>query len=65
MAVITPNNVIPGAMGHYYNAGAPSGSTFAGVAPKGALLVDTTNGYLYQNMGTQASPTWTKVGTQT
>lgn len=28
-------------------------------APKGALLIDTTNGTLYQNTGTPASPTWT------
>lgn len=65
MAVITPNP-IPGAMGHYYNAGAPTnGTTFAGVAPKAALLIDTTNAKLYINTGTQASPTWTVVGSQT
>ena len=34
-------------------------------APKGALLTDTTNGVLYVQTGTAASPTWTKVGTQT
>lgn len=34
-------------------------------APKGALLVDTTNGKLYINTGTAADPTWTVVGTQT
>lgn len=34
-------------------------------APKGALLVDTTNGILYINTGTAADPTWTKVGVQT
>jgi hypothetical protein len=34
-------------------------------APKGALLTDTTNGILYIQTGTAASPTWTKVGTQT
>jgi hypothetical protein len=28
-------------------------------AAKGQLLVDTTNGTLYQNTGTQASPVWT------
>lgn len=45
--------------------------TTAGVAPggigaaKGALLTDTTNGVLYIQTGTAASPTWTKVGTQT
>lgn len=34
-------------------------------APKGATLVDTTNGIAYINTGTAAAPTWTKVGTQT
>lgn len=28
-------------------------------APKGALLVDSTNGTLYQNTGTANAPTWT------
>jgi hypothetical protein len=47
------------------NAGVPGGTTFQNVAAKGALLVDTTNGKLYINTGTQAAPTWTVVGTQT
>lgn len=34
-------------------------------APKGATLVDTTNGIAYINTGTALAPTWTKVGTQT
>lgn len=34
-------------------------------APKGATLVDTTNGIIYINTGTALAPTWTKVGTQT
>lgn len=34
-------------------------------APKGAQLVDMTNGIAYINTGTAAAPTWTKVGTQT
>jgi len=34
-------------------------------APKGAMLTDTTNGIAYINTGTDASPTWTKIGTQT
>ena len=33
-------------------------------APKGAELVDTTNGIAYINTGTAVVPTWTKVGTQ-
>jgi len=47
------------------NAGAPSnGVTGAGFAGKGCLLSDTTNGVAYINTGTLASPTWTKIGTQ-
>lgn len=42
----------------------PAPATGAGVAIVGALLADTTNGVLYQNTGTQATPTWTKVGTE-
>lgn len=34
-------------------------------APKGAKLVDTTNGIDYINTGTPVAPTWTKTGTQT
>lgn len=53
----------------FLNAGAPANGTagtgtHAGYAPKGALLIDTTNGILYINTGTKASVTWTKVGTQ-
>lgn len=49
----------------YINAGAPvNGTTFAGIAPKGALLIDTTNAKLYINTNTKASPTWTVVGSQ-
>lgn len=33
--------------------------------PKGAKLIDTTNGIAYINTGTAAAPTWTKVGLQT
>lgn len=48
------------------NAGAPTnGVTFANQAAKGALLIDTTNAIIYINTNTVASPTWTKVGTQT
>lgn len=46
-------------------AGAPvNGTTGAGQYDKGTLLVDSTNGVLYINTNTLASPTWTKVGTQ-
>ena len=48
------------------NAGAPTnGTTGANLCGKGSLLVDYTNGKLYINTGTLASPTWTVVGTQT
>lgn len=33
-------------------------------APKGGLLVDTTNGKLYINTGSDTTPTWTVVGSQ-
>jgi hypothetical protein len=38
--------------------------TAAGKAGPGCLLIDTNNKILYINTGTKASPTWTKVGTQ-
>jgi len=46
----------------WVNAGAPvdgTSGTFAGIAQKGDLLLDSTNGNVYQNTNTQASPTWT------
>lgn len=49
------------------NAGAPTSGvagTLAGIADPGDLLSDTTNGKLYINTNTKASPTWTLVGTQ-
>lgn len=46
-------------------AGVPtSGTTFANEAEIGALAIDVTNGKLYINTGTKASPTWTVAGTQ-
>lgn len=50
------------------NSGAPvdgTSGTNVGLSAKGTLLTDETNGILYINTGTLASPTWTKVGTQT
>ncbi len=52
----------------FTNAGAPTNGvlgtgTFAGAAAIGALLEDSTNGVLYINTGTQASPVWTSFGT--
>lgn len=68
MAVIEGTGTLLEGSGHaapFRNAGAPTdGVTFANRAAIGALLVDTTNGKLYINTGTQASPTWTVVGTQ-
>lgn len=49
------------------NAGAPTdgaSGTGAGHAAKGSLCIDYTNGVLYINTGTKASPTWTVAGTQ-
>lgn len=46
-------------------AGAPvngTSGTGAGVAVPGQLLIDTTNGVLYMNVNTQASPTWSAQG---
>lgn len=45
----------------FHNAGAPTdgtSGTLVGLAPPGALVLDTTNGNLYQNTNTLASPTW-------
>lgn len=57
---LADNSVLP-----VTNAGAPTdGTTGATVCGIGTLLIDTTNGILYINTGTKASPTWTKVGTQ-
>lgn len=46
----------------FINAGAPTdgtSGTAAGKAGKGSLLIDYTNGRLYVNSNTKASPTWT------
>lgn len=53
----------------FTNAGAPTSGTSGtkvGVAGPGSLCIDVTAsvGMLYINTGTLASPTWTKVGTQ-
>jgi hypothetical protein len=65
MPVISGGTIIEGASARpISNAGAPTSGTSgtgAGSAPKGSLLNDTTNGVLYMNTGTQASPTWTEV----
>lgn len=61
MAIIEQStNEVP-SYGPFRKAGAPvngGSGTMAGVALKGAILIDTTNGVLYINSNTQASPTW-------
>ena len=54
-----------GGYGPIINAGVPAGGAFNGVAEKGALVIDTTNGKLYINTGTKLATVWTVVGTQT
>ncbi len=48
----------------FRNAGVPTdgaSGTHSGDAHKGALCADVTNGTLYINTGTQASPTWSNI----
>ena len=70
MPVLTGGNVMPGpetwasreGYGLFVNAGAPTNGvsgTLAGTAEKGALLIDSSAGTLYQNTNSKASPTWT------
>jgi len=52
----------------FAHAGEPSDGTSgtkAGVAGPGSLCIDVTNGVLYINTNTKASPLWTVVGLQT
>src|SRR5207248_691031 len=62
MALITGGNREPGAEPRLFvNAGAPTNGasgTGAGECFPGELLVDQTNGNVYVNRGTKASPTW-------
>lgn len=39
-------------------SGTPTNSTYSGIAGTGCLLLDVTNGALYINIGTKASPNW-------
>ena len=62
LRALADNDLLP-----VVNAGAPTDGTSgtgAGFAGPGCLLIDTTNKFLYINTNTKASPTWTKVGTQ-
>lgn len=56
---------IPGIIDIITTEGAPTnGVTFAGIAAKGCLLIDTDNAKLYINEGSITSPIWTLVGLQ-
>lgn len=60
MAVIEQSAaVIPGCIGPWYGGAPVNGTTLANQIPKGGLYQDTTNGILYVNTGTQASPVFT------
>ncbi len=53
-----------GDLGPFESAGIPASGFLNGVAKKGALVVDTTNGKLYVNTGTLAATVWTVAGAQ-
>lgn len=58
------NNMRNNSLAILTNAGIPTNGTsgtFARYAGKGCLLIDITNGNLYQNTGTKTSPVWTGV----
>lgn len=38
-----------------------NGTTFAGIAPLGAILINAANGARFVNTGTQAAPLWTAI----
>lgn len=45
--------------GPYLSPGVPASGFLNGVAEKGALVIDTAAGGLYQNTGTKAATVWT------
>lgn len=53
-----------GDVGPFESAGVPGAGYLNGIAKKGAICSDTTNGKLYINTGTLAATVWTVVGTQ-
>jgi len=74
MATIELTNIIPGArsttfagaspsssvgLGPYTSPGVPASGYLNNVAQKGALVIDTNAGALYQNTGTLAATVWT------
>ncbi len=54
-----------GALGPFESAGVPASGYLNGIAKKGAIVVDTTNGKQYTNTGTLAATVWTVTGAQT
>lgn len=60
--VVSNTSAIAGSLRRLWNyAGAPTSGTsgtFAGMAQPGDLLIDETNGIVYKNTNTKASPTW-------
>lgn len=68
MAIIEPGRVIEGSgTGTPLRfAGAPTTSTYAGIAIVGSVLIDTTNGqhYICTVTNGTTSATWTKTGAQ-
>jgi hypothetical protein len=60
------NNSLTGSSPTLAIATTTAGVNASGIGiPKGGLLTDSTNGILYINTGTDATPVWTKVGLQT
>jgi hypothetical protein len=58
--ITVANNSLTGTSPTVAVAETTPGVTAFGIgAPKGALVLDTTNGALYQNTGTAAAPAWT------
>jgi hypothetical protein len=66
MATIERGNIIDaasGAFAEFTKAGALANGDLNGVAEKGTLARDTTDGGLYQNTGTKAATIWTRLAT--
>lgn len=52
-------------LGPFASPGVPASGFLNGIAEKGAVVTDTTNGIQYTNTGTKASTVYTKTGLQT
>lgn len=64
------NSVAPGGhsrgdLGPFRSPGVPASGFLNGIAEKGAIVEDTTNGISYVNTGTKAATVYTKTGLQT